>query len=133
MYITDEKELQVFNVPGNMLLTVISPNRAIAMGATIWGIASTAQAGAQSFPGMVVARLFIGLGRSREIRYDLTCTQVKARSEPQSHCTTASGSFIVRTQLTIARYTRDEIASRLSLYIGSGSLAGALVLESRST
>lgn len=53
---------KVFNIPGNLLLTVISPDKAIALGALVWGIAATAQAGAQNFASVVVCRLFIGLG-----------------------------------------------------------------------
>ncbi|GFZ45477.1 hypothetical protein JCM24511_03203 [Saitozyma sp. JCM 24511] len=89
----------VFNIPGNLLLTVISPDKAIALGALVWGIAATAQAGAQNFASVVVCRLFIGLG--------------------ESSFGTAIGLYYSFW------YTRDEIAKRISLYIGMGSLAGA--------
>ena len=68
-------------------------------GAIIWGIASTAAAGAQNFPGLLVSRLFIGIGES--------------------------GFGVAVSMYYTFWYKRDEVAQRLSFYIGSGSLAGA--------
>lgn len=92
-------ELQVFNIPGNILSSVIRPNFALALAALVWGIASSAQAGAFNFAGIVVCRLFIGIGEAGfgaavPVYYGLW-------------------------------YRRDEIAIRVALYIGAGSLAGA--------
>lgn len=89
----------VFNVPGNMLGSYIQPNYALALGSFVWGLASTAQAGAHGFAGMVVCRLFIGLGEA---------------------------GFGAAVPLYYGLwYRRDEIALRISFYCGAGSLAGA--------
>ncbi|EKD00481.1 hypothetical protein A1Q2_05146 [Trichosporon asahii var. asahii CBS 8904] len=88
----------VFNVPGTLFSNVVPPNFALATGAMIWGIASTAQAGATNFAGMVVCRLFIGIGEA---------------------------GFGAAVSLYYALwYRREEIATRISLYVGAGSLAG---------
>ncbi|ORX36921.1 major facilitator superfamily domain-containing protein [Kockovaella imperatae] len=89
----------LFNVPGNILATMITPNKSLALGAIVWGVASTAQAGCTSLAGIVVCRLFIGIGES---------------------------AFGVAVALYYSLwYTRDQLAKRLSLYIGMGSIAGA--------
>ncbi len=54
----------MFNLPGNILVTLITPDKALALGAIIWGSASAAQAGCNSFASLVICRLFIGLGES---------------------------------------------------------------------
>lgn len=78
---------------------MIQPNYALAFGALIWGVASTAQAGAHNFAGVVVCRLFIGLGEA---------------------------GFGAAVPLYYGLwYRREEIATRISLYVGAGSLAGA--------
>lgn len=90
---------QVFNIPGNILGSVIQPQYALALGAFIWSLASTAQAGAHNFASMVVCRLFIGLGEA---------------------------GFGAAVPLYYGLwYRRDEVAVRISLYVGAGSLAGA--------
>jgi len=86
-------------MPGNLLGTIITPDKALGIGAFIWGTASSAQAGATSFAGLVVCRLFIGLGEA------------------------AFGSAVA-LYYTLW-YKRNEIGARLSWYVGSGSLAGA--------
>ncbi|KAM0753497.1 MFS general substrate transporter [Meredithblackwellia eburnea MCA 4105] len=88
----------IFNVPGNILTNVLSPNLAIGGGAMLWGIASSAQAGATSFAGIVVCRLFIGIGEA---------------------------AFGTAVPLYFSRwYRREEVAKRNSFYIGAGALAG---------
>lgn len=90
---------QTFNIPGNILGSIIPPNYALALGALIWGVASSAQAGANNFAGIVVCRLFIGLGEA---------------------------GFGAAVPLYYGLwYRREEIAVRISLYCGAGSLAGA--------
>lgn len=87
-----------FNVPGTLLGNIIQPNYALAIGAMIWGVASAGQAGATNFAGMVVCRLFIGIGEA---------------------------GFGAAVSLYYALwYRREEIAVRISLYVGAGSLAG---------
>lgn len=94
---------QVFNIPGNILGSVIQPHYALALGAFTWGLASTAQAGAHNFASMVVCRLFIGLGEA---------------------------GFGAAVPLYYGLwYRRDEVALRISLYVGAGSLAGAYVSQ----
>lgn len=78
---------------------MIKPNHALALGAFTWSAASTAMAGANSFGGVVVCRLFIGLGEA---------------------------GFGAAVPLYYGLwYRRDEVAKRISWYIGAGSLAGA--------
>jgi MFS family permease len=94
-----DTSFQVCNVPGNVLGTIISPDKALALGALTWGVASTAQAGCNNFAGVVVCRLFIGIGES---------------------------AFGAAVPLYYGLwYRRDEIAVRISWYIGGGSLSGA--------
>ncbi|CAF3312063.1 unnamed protein product [Rotaria socialis] len=89
----------VFNVPGNIMAKVLKPSTAMAIAALIWGIASTLQAAAFNFAGIVVCSLFIGIGE-------------------------AGFGPTVPFYYSIW-YKRDEIAMRNALFIGCGALAGA--------
>lgn len=71
----------------------------IALGTLIWSVACSAQAGAHNFGGLVATRLFIGIGEAM-----FTCSVAMYY-----------GMW----------YKRTEIAARVSLFIGSGTLAGA--------
>jgi MFS family permease len=78
---------------------VLSPSTALAIAALIWGIASTLQAAAFNFPGIIVCRLFIGIGE-------------------------AGFGPTVPLYYSIW-YKREEIAIRNAFFIGCGALAGA--------
>ena len=75
------------------------PSYSIAIGALLWSISAASMAGAKSFAGVIVCRLFIGLGEALfgqavTLHYSLW-------------------------------YKKDEISKRLALFIGAGVLAGA--------
>jgi hypothetical protein len=89
---------QVFNIPGNLLLTVISPDKAIALGALVWGVAATAQAGAQNFASVVVCRLFIGLGELGQTVRPVDRVQASRPLAQPSGSITASGIPGTRSQ-----------------------------------
>ena len=89
----------VFNVPGNIMAKLLKPSTSIAIAALIWGIASTLQAAAFNFPGIIVCRLFIGIGE-------------------------AGFGPTVPFYYSIW-YKREEIAIRNAFFIGCGALAGA--------
>ncbi|KAL1405939.1 hypothetical protein Q8F55_007621 [Vanrija albida] len=89
----------VLNVPGTVLSTLVEPSVSIALGTLIWSVACTAQAGAHNFGALVATRLFIGIGEAM-----FTCSVAMYY-----------GMW----------YKRTEIAARVSLFIGSGTLAGA--------
>ena len=89
----------LFNVPGNIMAKVFKPSTSIAIAAVIWGTASTLQAAAFNFPGILVCRLFIGIGE-------------------------AGFGPTVPFYYSIW-YKRDEIAIRNACFIGCGALAGA--------
>jgi MFS family permease len=88
-----------FNVPGNIMAKVLKPSTAIAIAALIWGIASTLQAATFNFPGILVCRLFIGIGE-------------------------AGFGPTVPFYYSIW-YKPEEIAIRNACFIGCGALAGA--------
>ncbi|CAF4057326.1 unnamed protein product, partial [Adineta steineri] len=54
----------LFNVPGNIMAKMLQPSTALAIAALIWGIASTLQAATFNFAGIIVCRLFIGIGEA---------------------------------------------------------------------
>jgi MFS family permease len=88
-----------FNVPGNIMSKVLQPSTALAIAALVWGTASTLQAAAFNFPGIIVCRLFIGIGE-------------------------AGFGPTVPFYYSIW-YKRDEIAIRNAFFIGCGALSGA--------
>jgi MFS family permease len=88
-----------FNVPGNVMAKVLEPSTSLTIAALIWGTASTLQAAAFNFPGIIVCRLFIGIGEA---------------------------GFGPTVPLYYSMwYKRDEIAIRNAFFIGFGALAGA--------
>lgn len=89
----------VFNVPGNIMAKLLKPSTSIAIAAFIWGTASTLQAATFNFPGIIVCRLFIGIGE-------------------------AGFGPTVPFYYSIW-YKREEIAIRNAFFIGCGALAGA--------
>ncbi|CAF1445831.1 unnamed protein product [Adineta steineri] len=89
----------LFNVPGNIMAKMLQPSTALAIAALIWGIASTLQAATFNFAGIIVCRLFIGIGE-------------------------AGFGPTVPFYYTIW-YKREEIALRNALFIGCGAVAGA--------
>ncbi|CAF1122939.1 unnamed protein product [Adineta ricciae] len=88
-----------FNVPGNIMAKILQPSIAIGIAALIWGVASSLQAAVFNFAGIVVCRIFIGIGE-------------------------ACFGPVVPLYYSIW-YKRDEIALRNALFIGCGALAGA--------
>ncbi|OZJ03566.1 hypothetical protein BZG36_03097 [Bifiguratus adelaidae] len=89
----------IFNIPGNMMAKFLPPAAALSIACLIWGIAATCQASVTSYAGLVVCRLFIGIG--------------EAGFGPTVPLTTRD-----------YWYKRNEIATRISLFIGCGALAG---------
>ena len=88
----------LFNVPGNIMAKVLEPPTAIAIAAMIWGLASTLQAAAYNYDGILVCRIFIGIGE-------------------------AGFGPTVPLYYSIW-YKRNEIAIRNAVFIGCGALAG---------
>jgi MFS family permease len=88
-----------FNVPGNIMVKLLQPSTALAIAAFVWGTASTLQAAAFSFPGIIVCRLFLGIGEA---------------------CFGPTVPFYYSIW-----YKREEIAIRNAFFIGFGALAGA--------
>ncbi|KAL1409732.1 hypothetical protein Q8F55_003729 [Vanrija albida] len=89
----------VFIIPGNILGATIRPNHALALGALTWSAASAAMAATHNLAGALVCRLLIGVGEA---------------------------GFGAAVPLYYGLwYRRDEVATRISWYIGAGSLAGA--------
>jgi MFS family permease len=89
----------VFNVVGNIMAKVLEPSNGLAIAAFIWGTASTLQAATFNFAGIIVCRLFIGIGE-------------------------AGFGPTVPFYYSIW-YKRDEISIRNAFFIGCGALAGA--------
>ncbi|ORX39540.1 MFS general substrate transporter [Kockovaella imperatae] len=91
------------SIPGTLLSKAIPPNYAIGSGCLIWysfrAVAASAMAGVRSYAGIIVCRLFIGLGES-----------------------IFGQAVVLHYSLW---YKKDEIATRLALFIGAGVLAGA--------
>jgi branched-subunit amino acid ABC-type transport system permease component len=54
----------ILSIPGTLLAKAILPSTAISLGCLIWSIAAAGLGGAQSFAGVIVCRLFIGVGES---------------------------------------------------------------------
>nr|AOR51676.1 MFS general substrate transporter [Phaffia rhodozyma] len=89
----------IFSIPGTLLAKATSPALTIATGCLIWAVAASCMAGVQGFASMIVCRLFIGLGESmfgQAVAFHYSLW-----------------------------YTPNEIAKRLSIFIGCGVLAGA--------
>ncbi|KAJ9119106.1 hypothetical protein QFC22_003597 [Naganishia vaughanmartiniae] len=89
----------VFSIPGTLLSKQINPSTAISIGALIWSIAATCQAATVNPAGLYVCRLFVGLGEAM---------------------------FGQSMSLYFAFwYRKNEIAKRISFFIGAGVVAGA--------
>lgn len=89
----------LFSIPGTLMAKKWLPSTSIALGALIWSLAATGMAGSRNLAGVVVCRLFIGLGEALfgqavALHYSLW-------------------------------YKKNEISKRLALFIGAGVLAGA--------
>src|ERR1700731_774461 len=52
------------NIPGNMLAKVLPPAKALALASFVWGVAATCQAAVTNYAGLIVCRLFIGVGEA---------------------------------------------------------------------
>ncbi|KAJ7675567.1 major facilitator superfamily domain-containing protein [Mycena rosella] len=89
----------VLSVPGTLLAKAILPSTSIAIGALIWSIAATSQAGAFSPAGLYVCRLFVGVGE-------------------------ALFGQAMALYFTYW-YLPAELSKRIGLFISAGSLAGA--------
>ncbi|KAJ9103229.1 hypothetical protein QFC21_002652 [Naganishia friedmannii] len=89
----------VFSIPGTLLSKQINPSTAISIGALVWSIAATCQAATNNPAGLYVCRLFVGLGEAM---------------------------FGQSMSLYFAFwYRKNEIAKRISFFIGAGVVAGA--------
>jgi MFS family permease len=89
----------VFSIPGTLLSKQINPSTAISIGALVWSIAATCQAATTNPAGLYVCRLFVGLGEAM---------------------------FGQSMSLYFAFwYRKNEIAKRISFFIGAGVVAGA--------
>ncbi|GAB5593247.1 hypothetical protein Unana1_08147 [Umbelopsis nana] len=86
------------NIHGNMLAKVLPPANALALATFVWGVAATCQAAVTNYAGLIVCRLFIGVGEA---------------------------GFGAAVALYYSLwYKKDEIATRIALFIGCGVLAG---------
>ena len=54
----------LMQIPSNLALTRLRPSYYLAATAGIWGVISAAQAATQTYPGLVVARLFLGFAEA---------------------------------------------------------------------
>jgi len=89
----------VLSIPGTLLAKAIMPSTAIAIGALIWSIAATCQAATMNPAGLYVCRFFVGVGEAM---------------------------FGQSMALYFSYwYKKDEIAKRISFFIGAGALSGA--------
>ncbi|KAJ7778849.1 major facilitator superfamily domain-containing protein [Mycena maculata] len=89
----------VFSIPGTLLAKAILPSTSISIGALIWSIAATCQAGAFSPGALYVCRLFVGIGEAL---------------------------FGQAMALYFSYwYLPDELSKRIGLFISAGSVAGA--------
>ena len=52
------------NIPGNMLAKVLPPSKSLALATFVWGVAATCQAAVTNYAGLIVCRLFIGVGEA---------------------------------------------------------------------
>ncbi|GAA5991558.1 hypothetical protein JCM10908_005762 [Rhodotorula pacifica] len=98
-FITYHRFSIIFNIPGILAAKRFPPSRTIAFGAYLWSTAATCQGAVQNAPGLYVCRLLVGIGESffgNAIAFYLSLW-----------------------------YRQTELAKRIGLYIGAGSLAGA--------
>ncbi|KAH8799261.1 MFS general substrate transporter [Flagelloscypha sp. PMI_526] len=87
------------SIPGTLLAKKWLPSNSIALGAVIWSTAAACMAGAQNYPGVIVCRLFIGIGEAL---------------------------FGQAVALYYSMwYKKDEVGKRLALFIGAGVVSGA--------
>ncbi|KAL7411142.1 major facilitator superfamily domain-containing protein [Mrakia frigida] len=89
----------VLSVPGTLLAKAFNPSTTISLGAILWSIGATCQAGATNPAGLYVCRAFVGIGEAmfgQAIAFYLTYW-----------------------------YKKEELAKRVGLFISAGSLAGA--------
>ncbi|KXJ96662.1 allantoate permease [Microdochium bolleyi] len=54
----------LMQLPSNLLLTRVRPSVYLSLAMCVWGVISTAQAAARSYPGLVVARFFLGFSEA---------------------------------------------------------------------
>ncbi|ORY27004.1 MFS general substrate transporter [Naematelia encephala] len=89
----------LFSIPGTLLSKMVPPNYALGAGCLIWAVAASCMASCQSYAGIIVCRLFIGVGES-----------------------IFGQAVVLHYSLW---YKKNEIATRLAAFIGAGVLAGA--------
>ncbi|GAA5830492.1 hypothetical protein JCM11251_002490 [Rhodosporidiobolus azoricus] len=89
----------LLSVPGTLLAKAVMPSTSIALGALIWSIATSCQAGVMNPAGLYVSRLAIGVGE-------------------------ALFGQAMALYFTFW-YRKGELAKRIGLFISAGSLAGA--------
>lgn len=87
-------------IPGTLLAKAILPSTSISIGALIWSIATACMTFATTFGGVIACRLAVGAGEAL---------------------------FGQAVALYYSYwYSKEEIATRLSIFIGAGALSGAL-------
>ncbi|KXS09480.1 MFS general substrate transporter [Gonapodya prolifera JEL478] len=89
----------IFEVPSNILLKVYSPSRWLSRIMVTWGICAMCMAAVQNFPGLLTARLFLGIMES--------------------------GSFPGFIYYYTFWYKQREQATRVALFFSMASVAGA--------
>ncbi|KAK7060032.1 major facilitator superfamily domain-containing protein [Favolaschia claudopus] len=89
----------ILSIPGTLLAKAILPSTSISLGALIWSIAATCQAGAFSPAALYVCRLFVGVGE-------------------------AMFGQAMALYFTYW-YLPHELSKRIGLFISAGALAGA--------
>ncbi|GAA5971279.1 hypothetical protein JCM11641_008292 [Rhodosporidiobolus odoratus] len=90
----------LLSVPRTLLAEQILPSTSISIGALIWSVAATCQAGSFTPGGLYVCRLFIGVG---EAFFGQAMACISVFGTPKPSCS----------------------AKRIGLFISAGSLAGA--------
>ena len=89
----------IFQTPSNLILSRFRPSIYLGLAAALWGVISAAQAGCQNYPGMVVARLFLGFAEAP----------------------TFPGCLFLMSSW----YTRAELAHRFAWFYSGAQLANA--------
>jgi len=66
----------VLSIPGTLLAKAFNPSTTISIGAILWSVGATCQAGTTNPAGLYVCRAFVGIGEAmfgQAIAFYLTC------------------------------------------------------------
>lgn len=74
----------VFSIPGTLLAKKYNPSTTISIGAMLWSIGATCQAGAMNPAGLYVCRALVGIGEAmfgQAIAFYFTCESRLLRAD----------------------------------------------------